>query len=89
MTQHPFFLKPRNVPDLPQQRVDDVELCAHELRIAQVGDDIQCTLSRVTHPNGKFCYARVAQCLIDPFGRDVFDSTVVRLVRLQWCLTTV
>ncbi len=89
MAQHPLFMKQRNVPDLPQQRVDDVELCAKELRIAQIGDDIQRTLSRVTHPIGKFCYARVAQCLIDPFGRDVFDSTVVRLVRLQRCLTTV
>ena len=50
VTQGKTFLKVRDVPDLPVQRIDDVEPGDPELRVTEVGHQLERPLSRVGDP---------------------------------------
>src|SRR5262245_388209 len=48
MPQYPLLLKPRDVTDLPKERVDDPQSRSHELFVAQVSNQTDRLLASIT-----------------------------------------
>src|SRR5262249_25396625 len=54
MTEDPFFLKPREVANLPKQGVDDRQTRAEELIVGKVSHQSEGPLASVLNPGGEF-----------------------------------
>ena len=50
VTEHPLFLKPRDVADLPDERIDGGELGTRDLIVIQVDDEIHRSPAGVQDP---------------------------------------
>src|SRR5262245_32624482 len=49
MAQYPKFLKPADVPDLPERRIDDSDARADELFVVETSDEIERASAEFAH----------------------------------------